>query len=238
MFGLMMAIAGISGLGLAGGLFYVNGYLQVGRGLSAGHAGLLALFMAAGMLFSIPVARLIVLLTGKFKYLLVAAGVFQAVILALFTQLGLSTSYVLIGIGLFVLGVGIGQTLGLGLQLTQNAVPLKDIGVATTSLRFNQQLGTSFGFAMFSTVVIHYLAAHLTGAAGAANVGGQLDLGVLATLPPAQHLAAVSTFVNATHVVFLVSGILALIPSALALLIRERSYKTRVTEPALEPVAA
>jgi hypothetical protein len=190
--------------------------------------------MAAGMLFSIPVARLIVAVTGKFKYLLVAAGLFQAAILVAFTRLGEDTSYVPIGIGLFVLGVGIGQTLGLGLQLTQSAVGIEDIGIATTSLRFNQQLGTAFGFALFSTMVIHYLSAHLTSAAGAANVGGQLDVGVLARLAPAEHHAAVATFISATHVVFIVAAVLAITPSLLAMLIKETSYRRGATPPGAE----
>ncbi|MEU8552270.1 MFS transporter [Streptomyces roseoverticillatus] len=223
MFRIMMPISLIGGLALAGGLFYVGGYAQIGRGLSPTRAGLLTLCMACGLIFSALVGRWIIRLFGKFKYLLTASGIIQSAVLFCFSGLGDHTSFVLIGAGMAVIGVALGQTLGLALLFTQNNVELDDIGIATTSLRFSQQLGTAFGFAFFSTVVTRFLAAHLTGRAGAANVNGELDTGVLATLTPDQHQAAVHTFIQATNWVFLISAFLVLIPSVLSLFIKERS---------------
>lgn len=218
----MMPISLIAGVGVAGGLLYVSGYLQIGRGLSTGRSGLLVLCMAAGILASIPVARAIVALLGRFTYLLVAAGVIQAVVLALFGGLGPDTSYWLVGAGCFVLGIGIGQSLGLGLQFMQSSVATSDLGVATSSLRFCQQLGTAAGFALYSTLVARYLDSHLTGAAGAANVHGDLDTSALAHLPPAQHRAAVGVFIHATDLVFVVAAAISLAAGLLAFSIRER----------------
>ncbi|SEG76170.1 Major Facilitator Superfamily protein [Actinacidiphila yanglinensis] len=220
----MMPISLIAGVGVAGGLLYVSGYLQIGRGLSTGRSGLLVLCMAAGILASIPVARAIFALLGRFTYLLVAAGVIQAAVLALFGGLGPDTSYWLVGAGCFVLGIGIGQSLGLGLQFMQSSVATSDLGVATSSLRFCQQLGTAAGFALYSTLVARYLDAHLTGAAGAANVHGDLDTSALAHLPPAQHRAAVGVFIHATDLVFVVAAAISLAAGLLAFSIRERRY--------------
>jgi MFS family permease len=226
----MMPISLVAGVGVAGGLLYVSGYLQIGRGLSTGRSGLLVLCMAAGILASIPVAKSIVALLGKFKYLLVAAGIIQAVVLGLFGGLGPDTSYWLVGAGCFVLGIGIGQSLGLGLQYMQTSVPTADLGVATSSLRFCQQLGTAAGFALYSTLVARYLNAHLTGAAGAANVHGNLDTDALGRLSPRQHHAAVDVFINATDVVFLVAAVISLAAGLLALAIRERAYQATASE--------
>ncbi|MEV0275029.1 MFS transporter [Streptomyces sp. NPDC050610] len=221
----MMPMSLIAGVGVAGGLLYVSGYLQIGRGLSTGRSGLLVLCMAFGILASIPVAKGIVTLLGKFKYLLVAAGVFQAVVLILFGWLGPDTSYWLIGAGCFILGIGMGQSLGLGLQYMQSSVAKEDLGVATSSLRFCQQLGATAGFALYSTIVARYLDAHLSSTAGAANVNGNLDTGALSKLTGDQHRAAVGVFIDATNVVFIVAGVVSLVAGLVALVIREQRYR-------------
>lgn len=223
-FRLMMPISLLAGVGLAGGLLYVSGYLQVGRGLTTGESGLLILCMAVGMLASVVVAKGIVKVLRKAKYLLVSAGVFQALVLTSFGWVDEDTSLWLIGVGVFVLGIGIGQSLGLGLQFIQSTVSDEDMGLATSSLRFVQQLGAAFGFALYSTIVARYLSAHLTGASGAANVGGHLDLRVLSSLPPDQLHSATTTFIDATNLVFLVAAALSLLPGLLAFAIKERSY--------------
>ncbi|MBZ3911161.1 MFS transporter [Streptomyces acidiscabies] len=232
----MMPMSLIAGVGVAGGLLYVSGYLQVGRGLSTARSGLLIVCMAVGILASIPVAKLIVTLFGKFKYLLVAAGVFQAVVLVLFGWLTPDTSYWLVGAGCFVLGIGMGQSLGLGLQYMQSSVSKEDLGVATSSLRFCQQLGATAGFALYSTIVARYLDSHLSSAAGAANVNGNLDVSALAKLPAEQHHAAVSVFIDATNVVFVVSGVVSLLAGLVALVIREQRYRKTEEDTSPAPV--
>lgn len=234
----MMPMSLIAGVGVAGGLLYVSGYLQVGRGLSTARSGLLILCMAVGILASIPVAKLIVTLFGKFKYLLVAAGVFQAVVLVLFRWLGPDTSYWLIGAGCFVLGIGMGQSLGLGLQYMQSSVAKEDLGVATGSLRFCQQLGATAGFALYSTIVARYLDSHLSSAAGAADVDGNLDVSALAKLPTEQYRSAVGVFIDATNVVFVVAGAVSLTAGLVALVIREKRYRKTEENPSPASVPA
>ncbi|NUS11726.1 MAG: MFS transporter [Streptomyces sp.] len=223
----MMPVSLVAGVGVAGGLLYISGYLQIGRGLSTGRSGLLIVCMAAGVLASVPVARLIVDTLGRFKYLLVAGGAFEAAVMISFGRLGTGTSYWLVGAGCFLLGIGIGQSLGLGLQYMQSSVDPADLGVATGSLRFSQQIGTAFGFALYSTIVARYLDAHLTGAAGAANVDGNLDTRALHRLPAAEYRSAVGVFVHATNVVFAVAGVLCLAAGLLALAIREKGHTRR-----------
>lgn len=226
-FRVMMPIGVLAGAGLAGEVLYIGGYLQVGRGLSITQASLLNLPMAAGMMASVLLARSIVAVLGKFKYLLTSAGVLQAAVLFLFSQMDANTSLFEVGVGMFFLGLGMGQSLGLALQYLQNAVELSDIGVATTTQRFSQQLGNAVGFALFGGIVARYLGEHLTGAAGAAGLDGELNVAVLATLPPAQQLAATTVFIGAVTRVFLIAGCIALGPAILALFIKEKPVKRR-----------
>ena len=223
---IMLPISLLAGAGLSGPVLYLGGYLQVGRGLTPTQASLLSLPMAAGMVASILLAKLIVGLLGKYKYLFTVAGLLQAIAMGSFAMLNLQTSYVWICFGMFIIGLGMGQTLGIGLQFLQDSVDIKDIGVATTSLRFFQQLGVSVGFALLGTVVARVLAANLTGATGAANVNGQLDTAALAQLPLDQQQAAVGVFVSATDTVFLISAGIAVLSALLSLFIKERAATT------------
>ena len=235
-FRVMMPIGILAGAGLAGEVLYIGGYLQVGRGLGITQSSLLNLPMAAGMMASVLLARSIVAVLGKFKYLLTSAGVLQAAVLFLFSRMDANTSLFEVGVGMFFLGLGMGQSLGLALQYLQNAVELSDIGVATTTQRFSQQLGSAVGFALFGGIVARYLGEHLTGVAG---LDGELNVAVLATLPPAQQLAATTVFIGAVTKVFLVAGCIALGPAILALFIKEKPVKRRpkAGADAGEPVA-
>jgi EmrB/QacA subfamily drug resistance transporter len=225
-FRIMMPSALISGMGLAGGLFYVGGYLQVGRGLKASQAGLVSMCMAAGLIFAAFIAKWIISLFGKFKYLLFTTGVVNAIVLLMFSRLTDQTSFFWVGAGMFIIGIAMGQSMGLALQFTQNAVPIEDIGIASASLRFNQQLGVAFGYAFFSTIVTWVLSS---------NNHGEFDTAVVASLPPAQRHTALDAFISATDTVFLIAAFIALIPAGLALLIKE---KPQVRTPLPQPEAA
>jgi EmrB/QacA subfamily drug resistance transporter len=222
MFRTMMPIGLFAGIGLSGSLFYLSGYLQIGRGLTPAQSAVLSLPIAAGMVAAVPLGRFVSAWFGKAKYLLTFAGVLQALALTVFGTLTDSSPYAWIALGGFVIGLGIGQSLGLGLQFVQNAVGVEDLGVATTSQRFVQQLGTSIGFAVFGTLLTRLLAVNLTGAAGGASRGGELDIATLALLPPGPRHAAVDAFISSVDVVFLVAAAVALVPALLALRIPER----------------
>ncbi|UKY51776.1 MFS transporter [Streptomyces inhibens] len=237
-FRIMMPIGLITGMGLAGEVLYIGGYLQVGRGMGLTNASYMNLPMAGGMMLSVLTARTVIAVMGKFKYLLTSAGVLQAVILLLFSTLDEHTSLWWVGLGMFGLGLGMGQTLGLALQYMQNAVGLEDIGTATTTQRFTQQLGSSTGFAIFGMIMAKVLSSQLTGAAGAANVDGELNTAVLAQLPPEQRQAAIHAFIDAVTTVFFVAGCVAVVPAVLALFIKEKGTKTKAREKAAEARAS
>jgi hypothetical protein len=81
-----------------------------------------------------------------------------------------------------------------------------------TNQRFVQELGTSIGFAVFGTLMTRLLAANLTGAAGGASRGGELNTAALASLPPGPRHAAVDAFISSVDVVFLVALLALRIP--------------------------
>jgi EmrB/QacA subfamily drug resistance transporter len=78
-----------------------------------------------------------------------------------YTQVGLHTSFVLLGIALAVSGLGTGAALVSCLSTPYRAVRTDQVPQATSTIRIVQQLGASFGVAALSVVLQRGLAHHL-----------------------------------------------------------------------------
>ncbi|MGW0770000.1 MFS transporter [Streptomyces sp. NPDC002676] len=224
-FRIMVPLGFFGGVGLAGSVAYMAGYLQQARGMSPTGAGLLFFPMAAGMtIIGLLSGKAMVKMAGRHKYQLLAGHLLVAGALLIFSRLDTDTPLWFLSLGLFLLGTGLGLCLGIGLMITQSAVGAEDLGVATTSLRFVQQLGASAGLAMFGTVLNRQLAAKLGSSAGAANAHGQLNTAVLSTpaLSPAERHAALHAIVSSTDTVFTLAACVMVLPAVLSMFLKER----------------
>lgn len=61
------------------------------------------------------------------------------------TQAGLLTSLVFMGAAMLCVGLGVGMTMQNFVLVVQNAVPLKDIGAASSTVSFFRSLGGTIG---------------------------------------------------------------------------------------------
>ncbi|MFJ9692581.1 MFS transporter [Kitasatospora sp. NPDC101183] len=222
-FRVMVPLGFFGGVGLAGSVAYMAGYLQEARGMTPAGAGLLFLPMAVGMtVVGALSGRATARAAGRYRYQLLAGHLLVAGAMVVFSTLGTGTPLWILALGLFLLGLGLGLCLGIGLMITQRAVDPGHLGVATTSVRFAQQLGASAGLALFGTVLNRELASKLSSAAGAADAGGRLNTAALPTLGPEQRHAALEALVSSTHTVFAIAACVMAVPAALSMLLRER----------------
>jgi hypothetical protein len=74
---------------------------------------------------------------------------------------------------LLVLGFGVGFGIGNEMILVQNSVERRDLGTATTGVRFTETLGTSVAAAAFAAL---FAAGTAHGRLGPAHVMGTLDV--------------------------------------------------------------
>ncbi len=74
---------------------------------------------------------------------------------------------------MFIAGAGIGPTLSVYTIVVQNAVPFRQLGVATSNLTFFRQIGGSVGLAVTGTIFGSRLVAELPGQLKAAGVPDQ-----------------------------------------------------------------
>ena len=168
--------------------------------------------------------------TGRYKALpIVGAGV-MTIGMFLLTRLGLDTSLVTTGIFFAVIGLGMGFLMQITTLVAQNSVGPQDMGVASSSRTFFQQIGGSIGVAAFGAVfarkLTESLATLLPG--GHVNVkGGQLDPARVNHLPVVVHGDVLIAITHAVTQVFWLVVPAAAIVFGLAWLIKEVPLRGR-----------
>jgi predicted MFS family arabinose efflux permease len=186
------AIQGLLGAAMMCAIYYVLVYLQVARGLGSSSAGLYLLPMAAGMTAVGLVSGRLTGLGWSARTFTISGTATSALAFVCLATTGPGTSLWLIRAELLLAGLGFGQLLGQLILLVQNAAPRHQLGVATTSVRFFQTLGSALGTALFGTVLTRLYASD--------GPGG--DISALARLTGTARTDGVHTFVSAMDVVF------------------------------------
>jgi EmrB/QacA subfamily drug resistance transporter len=138
--------------GFFGAIIFLPRWFQFVRGDSATISGYQTTALLIGLIISSIVAGQIVSRTGKYKMLILGGLGLMALGLALMTQLKTDTELPMLWLWMFITGMGIGPTLSVFTIVVQNAVPFRQLGVATSNLTFFRQIGGSVGLAITGTV--------------------------------------------------------------------------------------
>ncbi|WP_285564350.1 MFS transporter [Streptomyces sp. RTGN2] len=186
------AIQGLVGAAMMGSIVYVMIYLQVVRGVAATSAGLYLVPMAVGMTVVGLVSGRLVSAGWSQKTFVVSGTVFASAALALLATLTTDTGLWTVRGAMLLMGLGFGQLVGQLIQLIQDTAPPRQLGVATTGVRFFQTLGTALGAALLGTVLSRVYAARGPGGT-TSGIGG---------LTGAAHQQALNAFASSTDVVF------------------------------------
>jgi EmrB/QacA subfamily drug resistance transporter len=214
-FSVAIAMSFLLGLVLFGALTFLPLYQQTVQHLSATESGLMLIPMMLGSTVTALIAGQVTTKTGRYKALpIIGAGV-MTIGLFLLTGIGLHTSLVTIGIYFAVIGLGMGFLMQITTLVAQNSVGPKEMGVASSSRTFFQQIGGSLGVAAFGAVfarrLVESLTAHLPGAHVSVKGGAQLDPATVNHLPV---LVRDDFFVAITHAV---TGVFWLVVPAAAI---------------------
>ncbi len=123
-------------------------YFQVVLGKSATESGYLSFPLLIGVITGSVGSGAIITRTGRYKTLILGALVLIGVGSVLMTQLAADTPYPVLALWMAVIGLGVGPTLAAFTIVVQNAVPMRELGAATSSLTFFRQIGGSVGLAV------------------------------------------------------------------------------------------
>ncbi|WP_462203921.1 MFS transporter [Frankia sp. CcWB3] len=138
-------------------LFLNTLYLQVVRGYSALHAGLLTLPMAALAAVTPPISGRLVASHGPRPSLITAGMALQAsgVLLSL---LGTQTSLAPVICAYVLFGVGFGMVNAPTTNIAVSGMPVAQAGVAAAVSGTSRQIGMALGVAIFGSVAAHHVA--------------------------------------------------------------------------------
>jgi predicted MFS family arabinose efflux permease len=204
-FSLVTAMSFLLGLAMFGALTFLPLYQQTVQHLSATQSGLMLIPLMLGSTVTTLIAGRVTTKTGRYKALPIIGGAVMTVAMYLLTMLKVDTSLVTSGLFFVVLGVGMGFLMQITTLVAQNSVEPRDIGVASSSRTFFQQIGGSIGVAAFGAIFAHRLTAVMSDRLPAFHMnsgGGQLNPVMVAHLPATIQHVVFTAITQAVQEVF------------------------------------
>ncbi len=220
----------VMAMAMFGSIIYLPLYMQLVRGVSATMSGLELLPLMAGIVTSSIGSGFLVSRLGRYKIFPIIGGGVLVVGMYSLTKISATSSYLMLSIGMILIGIGLGMMMQNMVLATQNSVKPSDIGTATSAISFFRSLGGSFGTAIFGAVLTarlsHWLPIELPKAVTnkiGGNIGQSLTLtpAQLGKLPPAIRHGIVTAFVNSLVPVFEVGVPIAFISWVLTWFLKE-----------------
>jgi EmrB/QacA subfamily drug resistance transporter len=231
-FSVTMVLTFLVGLGLFGAMTFLPFYQQTVQGASPTVSGLLMTPLMVGSALPSVLAGVLTTKTGKYRMFPIIGGLVMAVGMFLLSRIGVTTSRWQTSIDYVVLGLGMGLLMQLMSLIAQNSVDLKDMGVASSSRMFFQQMGGSLGVAAFGAIFAHKLTESMGSAATAADShfsSASLDPATVTSLPPAVREMVDNGIAHAVQTVFLWVTPASVLIFLLAFLIKEVPLRGRGT---------
>jgi Arabinose efflux permease len=143
----------VLGMGMFGGLASLPLYLQIVKGATPTSAGLMLLPMTLGMMSGSIISGQIISRTGQYRqFPIIGCGLLIGSLFG-FHYVGADTALWQTMILMLFFGLGLGCNMQPLTLAVQNAVPPRDIGVATASATFTRQIGGTMGVAIFLSIL-------------------------------------------------------------------------------------
>jgi EmrB/QacA subfamily drug resistance transporter len=192
-FRLSTIITFVQGVGMFGAMMSLPLYLQIVKGSSPTQAGLQLLPLTLGIMVASMSSGVVISRTGRYKAFAVTGLGLMSTALFLFSTIGVDTPLAVVMAIAFVMGLGLGSSMQTLQLASQNDVPARDMGVATSSATFFRQIGGTTGTAVFLSILF-----------GA--VGGRIAAAVSSAMASPAYTAALANPANAGFVHRLDSG--------------------------------
>jgi EmrB/QacA subfamily drug resistance transporter len=239
-FSVATAMSFLLGMAMLGALTFLPLYQQTVQHLSAVGSGLMLIPMMLGVTTTSLIGGFVMTRTGRYRFMPIVGGAIMSVAMFLLTGLGANTSLLHSGIFYVVLGIGMGFLMQITSVIVQNSVQPRDIGVASSSRAFFQQIGSSMGVALFGAIFAKRLTDTLAKQLPGMHLnaaGGQLDPVTVNRLPePVKHdvFFAISHAIDGIFIWAVPASILVFI---LAWFIKEVPLRSSAPPPSSEAPA-
>ncbi|MFC4946757.1 MDR family MFS transporter [Pseudonocardia sp. GCM10023141] len=152
------SIAGfIVGMGMFGALALLPLYLQIVKGATPTEAGLQTLPLVLGIMSMSVLSGQVISRTGRYKIWPIIGVILMIVGIGGLSFINADTPYWQTALLMVVIGWGLGGNMQPLTLAVQNAMPPRDMGVATASATFFRQMGGTLGTAIFLSVLFSSL---------------------------------------------------------------------------------
>lgn len=225
----------IIGMSLFGAIAFLPLFLQVVQGASATNSGLLLLPLMLGLLTASVLSGRAITRTGRYRRFPVLGTAIAAGGMFLLSTMGTDTSSLTVSAYMVILGVGVGLTMQTLVLATQNAVPITELGIATSAVTFFRSMGGAIGTAIFGALFNAGLASRLDGPTVVIGEGSGFTPSSVADLPPDQAQRLVAAFSDSLTTVFLYAAIAVVAAFAITTLLREEPLRDTRSDAATEP---
>ncbi|MCS6888102.1 MAG: MFS transporter [Chloroflexus sp.] len=176
----LTAMIGVTvGATLFAAIFFLSLYLVNVLGVSATAAGTTLIPLTLSLVVGAMVSSQIVQRTGRYKWVIIGGMAIIVASLWWLTTLTPETSIWMVRLRMIALGLGLGPSMPILNLAMQNAVPRTDLGAATASRQFFQQIGQVVGSAVFGALLTGVLTTTLS--ANLAPIQAQLPPAMAAT---------------------------------------------------------
>ena len=195
-------------------VIYLPRFYQAVRGISATQSGYEIWPLLVGLMGGSIVGGQLISRTGRYKGLLLGSIAILMIGGFLFTHLEPDTDNRVLWVWMLLIGVGVGPSMAGFTVVIQSVVPLRRMGVATSTLTLLRQIGGSVSLAVAGTLFNSTFTSELPGRLAAAGVpaavtdrlataassGGLASLGAVGQLSQSPQLAAlVPKILTAVH---------------------------------------
>lgn len=236
-FSVSIILSLLAGLMMFAAILYIPEYQQIVRGYSPTKSGLLMLPLIIGLLLASIVSGRLITKWGRYRIFPIVGPLVAALGLWLFSHVSLQTSQATLAVWMAILGIGLGSFMQVMTLAVQNAVDRRQLGTATSTATFFRSLGSSFGGAVFGSILIsrltHHLGALVPSTPGHAPNFTAIQSGStsLKSLPPSVAHPVAQAFVQSFHDMFLYAIPVALLTFVAALFLREMPLRSSHQEP-------
>jgi EmrB/QacA subfamily drug resistance transporter len=243
-------ISFVSGVAMFGALAFLPQYLQLVHGVSATESGLLLLPLLVGLLAMSISSGIFISRTGQYRWFPLVGTIIVTIAVALLSRLGAHTSLRIVSLDILVFGIGLGLFMQVLTLVVQNAVPMKELGVATSSVTFFRSMGGAIGASALGAVLTAGITAELPrylppavlavgGNKVGALIGSPAQVDALKRTHPAIHEGIIQAYSHAIDRLFLVAVPVSILSVIAALFINQVRLRTSNTQtrPTVEPSA-
>ena len=152
-FAMTTVLGVLVGFGMFGAMMTIPLYLQLVNGATPTESGFLMLPMILGLMIASIASGQIIARTGTYSIFPKTGTALMAAGFLWLTFLTADKPVIWIMVGMFLVGLGLGQLMQTLTIAAQNSVGPRDIGVATSSSTFFRQIGGTLGVAVLFSVL-------------------------------------------------------------------------------------